>query len=114
MSDLATARTMDEDRGSVFWAMVWMGVISLLLFWLPVFGGLIAGMVGGKAAGGVGRGIVASILPSLLFGALLFVLATLLTGVPVVGVVAAMGGIVLALAHVGPMLLGAIIGGLIA
>ena len=102
------------DGGSVFWGMVWMAVVSLLLFWLPVFGGFIAGLVGGKAAGGVGRAIVASLLPSLLFGALLFVLATLLTGVPVVGVVAAMGGIVLALAHVGPMLLGAILGGLLA
>jgi hypothetical protein len=104
----------DAPRGSVFMGMVWMFIISLLLFWLPVFGGLIAGVVGGKAAGGVGRAITAVFLPGLLLAAALFVFATLLTGLPVIGAVAAMGGMVLAFAHVGPMLLGAIIGGLLA
>jgi len=110
MSEMAAP----APRGSIFWGMVWMGLVSLLLFWLPLLGPLVAGVVGGKAAGSVGRGIVSAILPSLLWGAALFVLATLLTGVPLIGVVAAMGGTVLSLAHVGPMLLGAIIGGILA
>ena len=35
-------------KGSIGSAMLWMFVISILLFWLPVLGGLIAGFVGGR------------------------------------------------------------------
>jgi len=35
-------------------------------------------------------------------------------GMPLVGAVAAAGGFVLALSHVGPMLIGALVGGLLA
>lgn len=104
---------MAEGKGSIVMAMVWMALISLLLIWLPFFGPLIAGIVGGKTAGGVGAGILAAILPGLIFGALLFALATTLTGMPVIGAVAGMGGAVLVLFQVGPLLLGAIIGGLL-
>ncbi len=45
-----------RDRGSVVAGAVWMFVISLLLFWLPAIGLLVAGIVGGKRAGGVGPG----------------------------------------------------------
>ena len=44
----------------------------------------------------------------------LFFLATSLTGMPLLGAVAGMGGLALSMAHVGPLLLGALIGGLIA
>jgi len=103
-----------RDEGSVFWGMVWMALLSLLLIWLPLVGGLIAGIVGGKVAGSVGRGIAAALLPSLLLGAALFLFGTALTGLPVVGFIAGMGGLVLALSCVGPLLVGAIIGGLTA
>ncbi len=95
-------------------AMFWMTVISLLLFWLPGLGPAIAGFVGGRKAGGVGPAVVAACLPAILFGAILFVLASALTGVPLLGAVAGLGGMAIAFAHIGPLLLGAIIGGAVA
>jgi hypothetical protein len=91
-----------------------MFLLSMLLFWLPVAGPFIAGLVGGKKSGGVGHAIAAVFLPGLLFGGLLFVLATGLTGIPLLGSIAGAGGVLLSLVHIGPMLLGAVIGGLIA
>lgn len=105
---------MADDNGSIVAAIIWMFVISLLLFWAPVVGPLVAGAVGGKAAGSVGSAILAVLLPCLVFGALLFFVASSLTGIPLIGAVAGAGGLVLALAHVGPLLLGAIIGGILA
>jgi len=93
---------------------VWMFVISVLLFWLPVVGALIAGLVGGKKAGGVGAAIVAALLPAIIIGIALFLSATVLTGLLPIGVVAAAGGFALVASHVGPLLVGAIIGGVIA
>jgi hypothetical protein len=95
--------------GSVGRGMVWMLVLSVLLFWLPVVGPLIAGFVGGRKSGSVGNAILAAILPGLLIGALTFIFASLLTG-PFFGFMAGLGGAGLALAHVGPMLIAAIIG----
>jgi hypothetical protein len=91
-----------------------MLVISVLLFWLPVAGALVAGVVGGRKAGGVGAGIMAALLPAIVVGIALFLSATLLTGVPLVGVLAGAGAFALVAAHVGPLLLGAIIGGVLA
>ena len=105
---------MADENGSIVIAIIWMSVISLLLFWLPFVGPLIAGVVGGKSAGGVGSAILAVLLPCIVFSALLFFVASSLTGIPLVGAVAGAGGLVLALAHVGPLLLGAIIGGILA
>jgi hypothetical protein len=96
--------------GSVGRGMVWMLVLSILLFWMPIAGPLIAGFVGGRRSGGVGNAILATILPGLLIGAAAFFLATLLTGVPLFGFMAGLGGAGLALAHVGPMLVAAIVG----
>lgn len=49
-------------RGSLVSAMNWMGGLSLLLFWLPVFGPLIAG-VGGVAylTDWIGWGVLAGL-----------------------------------------------------
>lgn len=101
-------------EGSVLGGAIWMAVISLLLFWLPVIGPLVAGIVGGKKAGGVGGGILAAILPGLLLAGLLFFFSTALTGIPLVGIVFGMGFLVLVLANIGPLLVGALIGGLLA
>ncbi|MCI0401803.1 MAG: hypothetical protein L0Y67_04410 [Gammaproteobacteria bacterium] len=109
-----TKTELAEQEGSIVMGMVWMGVISLLLFWLPAIGSLLAGIIGGKVAGGVSAGLIAALLPSILFGIILFIFATSLTGLPLVGALAGAGGLVLALSHVGMLLLGAIIGGLLA
>ncbi len=104
---------MQKRQGSIGSAILWMFVLSILLFWLPIIGPLIAGFVGGRKAGTVGDAILAVILPGIVFGVLLFFLGTLMTGVPLLGFIAGAGGIALAFAHVGPLLIGAIIGALI-
>ena len=103
-----------EKKGSVSNGIFWMFLISLLLFWLPVAGPFVAGVVGGKKSGGVGAALIAVFLPGIVFGIALFLLASLLSGLPVIGVVAGAGGLVLSLVHIGPLLIGAIIGGIIA
>ncbi len=94
--------------------MTWMFVISLLLFWLPVIGPLIAGIVGGKKSGGVGPAIAAVFLPIVVLGAALTFFASALTGIPLLGAVLGLGAAAILVTHVGPLLLGAIIGGLMA
>ena len=47
-----------------FWsASKYVLVLSLMLWWLPMFGQMIAGYVGGRRAGGPWKGVVASIIP---------------------------------------------------
>ena len=103
---------MPNRPGSVGSAALWMFVLSVLLFWAPILGPLIAGFVGGRKAGSIGNAILAAILPGLLFGLALFLLASLFTGFPLLGFLAGAGGIALAFAHIGPLLLGAIVGSL--
>ena len=106
---------MDQTKpGSLILAMVWMALISLLLFWLPFFGPLLAGIIGGKTAGGVGRGLLAALLPGLLLALLLFAVGTGTTGLPLLGAVAAGGTLLLIVIQGAPLLLGAFIGGLLA
>ena len=105
---------MSAGRSSIVAASLWMLVITLLLFWLPFLGPLLGGIVGGRKAGGVGRGILAALVPAFVVAVLLLMLATLLTGMPLIGAVAAAGGFILVVAQVGPMILGAILGGLMA
>lgn len=102
------------EKGSIFWASFWMLTLSVLLFWLPGIGSLIAGVVGGKIAGSVGRAFLASILPSLALGIALLLLAHLLIGLPWLSLLAGMGGFMLAVSGAGIMVLGALIGGLLA
>ena len=100
--------------GSILMAMIWMVVISLLLFWLPALGPLLAGIVGGKVAGGIGNGLLAAILPGLILAILLSIFATALTGIPLIGMVAGAGVFVMLLVELVPLLIGALIGGLLA
>lgn len=105
---------MSDEPGSVILGMMWMIVLSLLLVWLPGLGPLIAGIVGGKIAGGVGSGLLAALLPGLLLAGGLFVGGAMLTGLPVVGAIIAGSGVLLYLIYVPPLLIGALIGGLLA
>ncbi len=105
---------MNKKNGSVMLGMMWMFIISLLLIWLPGLGPLIAGIVGGKVAGGILRGFVAALLPGLLLAVALFAFGSLFTGLPVVGVIIAGGGILLYLIYIPVLLIGALIGGLLA
>ena len=101
-------------KGGAVTGAVWIFVISLLLFWLPFFGPLIAGFVGGKKAGGVGSAIGAVFLPAVLLGIIVFVLGTA-TGLPLVGAVTGVTAfLIVAVAAIGPLLVGAILGGALA
>jgi len=86
---------VSEQKGSIGSAIIWMFLISLLLFWLPIIGPLIAGIVGGKKAGGIGSAIVAVFLPGIVFGVVLFALASSLSGIPLLGAIAGAGGFIL-------------------
>lgn len=103
-----------RDEGSIFWGSFWMLVLSVLLFWLPGLGSLIAGVVGGKIAGGVGRAFIASIIPSIALGAILGFLIKALTGVAWVAWLAGFGIFAIAVGGAAAMVLGALIGGLLA
>lgn len=100
--------------GSILGAVAWMIGLSLLLFWMPLLGPIIAGVVGGSRAGSLGNALIAVFLPSILFGAAIFMFASTLTGIPLIGMAFGIGGVGLAAVHVGPLLVGALIGGLIA
>ncbi|MBV1878773.1 MAG: hypothetical protein KUG79_14120 [Pseudomonadales bacterium] len=103
-----------ENKGSILGGAVWMFIISLLLFWLPLLGPLIAGFVGGRKSGSVGKAILAVLLPGLILGVVIFYCAALLTGIPYIGGIAAAGSIFLVLLGIGPLLCGGIIGGALA
>lgn len=105
---------MAEKEGSIIMGAIWMLVLSLLLFWLPAFGPLIAGIVGGKVAGGIGAALMAALLPAFVLAGALFLLGTSLTGLPVVGAIFGASAFVLVLVQIGPLLVGALIGGLLA
>jgi Na+/citrate or Na+/malate symporter len=100
--------------GSLVAAMNWMGGLSLLLFWLPVVGPLIAGCVGGVKAGTLRRAIIAVFLPAVLTGALAAAGVSYLADWYPWGLLAGLGGIVLCLLNVVPLLAGAVVGGALA
>ncbi len=104
---------MQQRPGSIGSASMWMFVLSILLFWLPVVGPLIAGFIGGRKAGSVGNALIAALLPAVIIGVALFLLASVLTAVPLLGLVAGAGGFIIAMAHVGPLLLGALVGAIV-
>jgi hypothetical protein len=99
-------------HGSIMSAIGWMFLLEILLFWIPFVGSLIAGFVGGRKAGGIGNAMLAVFLPIVVFSIVLGMLAASVVGVPVVGAFAGLGGFMFAATHVGPLLLGAIAGGL--
>ncbi len=107
---------MDREyrrKGSVGSAAIWMTVLSLLLFWLPLFGPFIAGLVGGTKAGGVGNALLAALLPALIVGALLLVVWSVV-GLPVIGALFAAIGFGIVAAHSISLLAGALVGAALA
>lgn len=98
-------------QGGIVMAMIWMAVLSLLLFWLPLFGPLIAGFVGGRVAGSTARGLLAALLPALALCAVLAASIGMLSGMPVISFVASLGLFAVLLLQSLPLLAGAVIGG---
>jgi hypothetical protein len=103
-----------RKRTSIIGASFWMLVVSGLLCWLPFVGPAIGGVVGGQKAGTIGRAITATFLPVIVIAILAFVFTDAITGMPILGTIAAMGVPALMTAAFGPMLLGSIIGAILA
>ena len=109
-----------EREPSVLIPAIWMIVISLLLFWLPGFGPLIAGYVGGRRAGDVGHAFVASLLPMVLVGAAVFIILTLVVApilgplAPAVGAIAGTLTVIYLIVLEIALIAGAVVGGLLA
>lgn len=101
-----------EPRASLIKATLWMVGLSILLFWLPILGPLVAGVVGGWFAGTVGRAVLASLMPAVLLVVLIVGIGTLFE-VPVVGALAGGAiGLVILFGDL-PLVLGAIIGAVV-
>ncbi len=105
---------MSRPRGSLASAVNWMGGLSLLLFWMPVLGPLIAGVVGGMKAGSVGRAIAAVFVPAILTGALAAAGVTYLADWFPWGLLAGLGAVVICLLNVVPLFAGAVAGAVVA
>lgn len=101
-------------RGTIAAGMSTMLMLSILLSWIPGLGTLVAGIVGGRIANGCGAALMASAVPAVLVGALLFFLAPMFATLPYIGTLAIMGGLILASVQIASLLLGALIGGLLA
>ncbi len=98
-----------KRKGSVRSAAIWMMVLSVLLFWMPLFGPFIAGLVGGAKAGSVGNALLAALLPAITVGLLLLVMWTVV-GLPIVGAVFAAASFGLVVAHSVSLIAGALVG----
>jgi hypothetical protein len=113
MSELQTpvvSAPSQSKPSSLLTASVWMVVISVLLFFMPLLNGFVGGLVGGYKVGSVGRALSAALLPSAVVTGLLWLLFAVFSA-PVWGVIAgATVGLLVVLADLG-LFLGAAIGG---
>ena len=58
-------KKFDSKVGYSFWsAMKYTFILSILLWWLPTFGQMIAGYVGGRRAGSPWKGVIAAAIPA--------------------------------------------------
>lgn len=107
---MATATRTTEDRKSVVMGSVWMVVITLALFFIPILNGLIGGLVGGYMVRGVGRALGAAVLPAIVVAIGLWLLLAVLD-LPVIGFIAGIAvGLWILFSDLG-LLLGAAVGG---
>ena len=102
-----------KRQSSITASFLWMFVISILLFWLPVLGPFIGGLVGGKKAGNMGRAFVASLLPALIIAILVIIFSGSFVLPPVAAV---LGGtvIIIYIVNLFTLIVGAIVGGALA
>lgn len=101
---------MTRPPGSLAAAINWMGGLTLLLFWMPVVGPLIAGLVGGVKAGTVGRAIAAVFVPAILTGVMAAAGVAYLADWFPWGLLVGLGAVVICLLNVVPLFAGAVMG----
>jgi hypothetical protein len=94
-------------------AFAWMSILSVLLFWLPGLGPLIAGYVGGKKAGGVTNAIIAALIPAIAIAGLAFS-GGVIADIPIIGAVLGGAAFLILTVHAFPLLVGGIVGGALA
>lgn len=99
-------------QGSILAAILWMGGVSLLLFWIPVLGPLIAGYVGGNKAGSALSGFIAAALPALLLGGI-FLAVGVSQNLSVIGALLGGAATLFVLLHSTALVVGALIGGVL-
>jgi len=68
--------SMEQKKGSVAAAAVWIALLSVLLCWIPVVGQYLAGRVGARRVGGAGRALAAAAIPAALWAGTLVWLST--------------------------------------
>lgn len=102
-----------RQRGSILGGFLWMLVLSILLFWLPILGPFIAGVVGGRVAGSASNGFVAAILPMLIVVFLVVIVSTFFL-LPGIGLLAGTSLVVASILHSLPLIVGALLGGALA
>jgi len=73
-ADGELARIHSRTPYSFLSAVKYLTILSILLWWLPTFGQMIAGYVGGRRAGSPWRGVIASLVPVLFIFAGLYLL----------------------------------------
>jgi hypothetical protein len=89
-----------------------MTVLSIVLFWLPVIGPLVAGYVGGRKAGSLPKALVAALLPAVVLG-LLVGLLLVVFDLELLGALAGLGVFAWILVQDVPLLVAAAVGGLL-
>jgi hypothetical protein len=100
----------ERSSGSIIGASVWMVVVTVALFFLPLINGLVGGGVGGYRAGGVKPALIAAVLPAVVASVAIWGLIAAL-GAPVLGFFGGTAvGLMVLLADVG-IFAGAAVGG---
>lgn len=97
-------------EGSIVVAALWMILLSILLFWLPLIGPLIAGFVGGRVAGTATRGLLAAILPAIVVAIIALIVGSIFE-LPLIGLLTGSLLFVAMFIEAIPVIIGALIGG---
>ncbi|TAK34582.1 MAG: hypothetical protein EPO21_09205 [Chloroflexota bacterium] len=100
--------TADSTR-KVVTAMLWMTILSVMAFWLPIVGPLIAGFVGGRMLRRVDLALIAALLPALV-AALLALFGWHYVPYPLAGALAGGDPLRAILFDSLPLLIGAVLG----
>lgn len=110
---MTSTLSVRQAKGSVVLGGLAMLALSLLLFWLPLLGPLIAGFVGGWIVGRPWLAAAVTLLPEIALGLLIWVVLAVFD-LPLIGALAGATTFLIIAFQGIPMLIGAFIGGAVA